>query len=106
MGSFDFIKDVIEKEGELNFWRINMRPGKPLTFGHYQNIPFIGLAGNPVSAFVEFMVFVRPVVEKMLGDSQQAKVTERGSQSRSNLTGEKVISVLIFIVKKANAMPN
>ncbi len=77
MGSFDFIKDVIEKEGELNFWRINMRPGKPLTFGHYQNIPFIGLAGNPVSAFVEFMVFVRPVVEKMLGDSQQAKVTVR-----------------------------
>ncbi len=77
MGSFDFIKDVIEKEGELNFWRINMRPGKPLTFGHYQNIPFIGLAGNPVSAFVGFMVFVRPVVEKMLGSSQQAKVTVR-----------------------------
>jgi molybdopterin molybdotransferase len=77
MGSFDFIKDVIEKEGELNFWRINMRPGKPLTFGHYQNIPFIGLAGNPVSAFIGFMVFVRPVVEKMLGGSQQAQVTVR-----------------------------
>ncbi|MBT3338778.1 MAG: molybdopterin molybdotransferase MoeA [Anaerolineae bacterium] len=77
MGSFDFIKDVIEKEGKLNFWRINMRPGKPLTFGHYQNIPFIGLAGNPVSAFVGFMVFVRPVVEKMLGSSQQAQIVVR-----------------------------
>jgi molybdopterin molybdotransferase len=68
MGSFDFIKDIIEKDGELNFWRINMRPGKPLTFGHYQNLPFIGLAGNPVSAFVGFMVFVRPVIAKLLGN--------------------------------------
>ena len=68
MGSFDFIKDIIEKDGELNFWRINMRPGKPLTFGHYQDLPFIGLAGNPVSAFVGFMVFVRPVIAKLLGD--------------------------------------
>lgn len=67
MGSFDFVKDILEKDGELNFWRINMRPGKPLTFGHYQNLPFIGLAGNPVSAFVGFMVFVRPVIAKLLG---------------------------------------
>lgn len=73
MGSFDFIKDVLEKDGALDFWRINMRPGKPLTFGHYKEIPFIGLAGNPVSAFVGFMVFVRPVIEKMLGRSEQAQ---------------------------------
>lgn len=71
MGSFDFIKDILEKEGELNFWRINMRPGKPLTFGYYQNLPFIGLAGNPVSAFVGFMVFVRPVIAKLLGNDQE-----------------------------------
>jgi molybdopterin molybdotransferase len=69
MGSFDFIKAIIEEEGNLNFWRINMRPGKPLTFGEYQNIPFIGLAGNPVSAFVGFIVFVLPVIEKMLGST-------------------------------------
>ena len=72
MGSFDYIKTVIEKEGALNFWRINMRPGKPLTFGNYKEIPFIGLAGNPVSAFIGFMVFVRPVIEKMLGHSEQS----------------------------------
>jgi len=71
MGSFDFIKAVIEEEGTLNFWRINMRPGKPLTFGNYKEIPFIGLAGNPVSAFIGFLVFVRPVIEKMLGRSKQ-----------------------------------
>jgi molybdopterin molybdotransferase len=73
MGSFDFIKDTIEKNGKLNFWRINMRPGKPLTFGNYKKTPFIGLAGNPVSAFVGFMVFVRPVIEKMLGSAPQAQ---------------------------------
>ena len=73
MGSFDYIRAVIEKDGALSFWRINMRPGKPLTFGAYKNIPFIGLAGNPVSAFVGFMVFVRPVVKKMLGRRTQAQ---------------------------------
>jgi len=72
MGSFDFIKAVIEEEGTLNFWKINMRPGKPLTFGNYKEIPFIGLAGNPVSAFIGFMVFVRPVIDKMLGRTEQA----------------------------------
>ncbi len=71
MGSFDFIKTVIESDGALDFWRINMRPGKPLTFGHYQNLPFIGLAGNPVSAFVGFMVFVRPVIAKLLSSDQE-----------------------------------
>ena len=73
MGSFDFIKTVIEEEGVLNFWRANMRPGKPLTFGNYKNMPFIGLAGNPVSAFVGFMVFVQPVIQKMLGSNAQAQ---------------------------------
>ena len=44
-----------------------MRPGKPLAFGEYQGKPFIGLPGNPVSAFVGFEVFVRPVLEKLSG---------------------------------------
>jgi molybdopterin molybdotransferase len=67
VGAFDFIKDVVEAQGELNFWRVNMRPGKPLAFGRYKNIPFIGLPGNPVSAFVGFEVFVRPALERLSG---------------------------------------
>jgi molybdopterin molybdotransferase len=67
VGAFDFIKDVVESQGELNFWRVNMRPGKPLAFGSYRDIPFIGLPGNPVSAFVGFEVFVRPVLERLNG---------------------------------------
>lgn len=62
VGAFDFIKEIIESAGELDFWRVNMRPGKPLAFGDYRGIPFIGLPGNPVSAFVSFEVFVRPAL--------------------------------------------
>ena len=67
VGAFDFIKEVVEAQGELNFWRVNMRPGKPLAFGRFENIPFIGLPGNPVSAFVGFEVFVRPTLERLSG---------------------------------------
>jgi molybdopterin molybdotransferase len=67
VGAFDFIKDVVEAQGELTFWRVNMRPGKPLAFGRFKNIPFIGLPGNPVSAFVGFEVFVRPALERLSG---------------------------------------
>ena len=74
VGAFDFIKDVVESQGELTFWRVNMRPGKPLAFGKFKNIPFIGLPGNPVSAFVGFEVFVRPTLERLsglIGESSQ-----------------------------------
>ncbi len=67
VGAFDYVKSVIEEDGELDFWKVNMRPGKPLAFGRYRGVPFIGLPGNPVSAFVGFEVFVRPALEKLSG---------------------------------------
>lgn len=67
VGAFDFIKEVIEANGNMDFWRVNMRPGKPLAFGSYRGIPFIGLPGNPVSAFVGFEVFVRPTLGRLGG---------------------------------------
>ncbi|NTW09567.1 MAG: hypothetical protein HGA28_08375, partial [Anaerolineaceae bacterium] len=67
VGAFDFIKEVVEMKGKLDFWRVNMRPGKPLAFGEYRGIPFIGLPGNPVSAFVTFEVFARSAIEKLSG---------------------------------------
>lgn len=77
VGAFDFIKDVVEAQGELAFWRVNMRPGKPLAFGLFKGIPFIGLPGNPVSAFVGFEVFVRPALEKLSG--LEAGSTQKGT---------------------------
>jgi molybdopterin molybdotransferase len=67
VGAFDFVKSVIETHGTMDFWRVNMRPGKPLAFGNYKGVPFIGLPGNPVSAFVGFEVFVRPTIQKLGG---------------------------------------
>jgi len=67
VGAFDFVKDVIESNGNMDFWRVDMRPGKPLAFGEYKKIPFIGLPGNPVSAFVGFEVFVRATLGRLSG---------------------------------------
>jgi molybdopterin molybdotransferase len=67
VGAFDYVKDVIEADGKMDFWRVNMRPGKPLAFGDYKEVPIIGLPGNPVSAFVGFEVFVRPVLARLAG---------------------------------------
>lgn len=66
-GAFDYIKDVVMEHGSLDFWKVNMRPGKPLAFGAYQQIPFFGLPGNPVSAFVSFLVFVQPAIDRLNG---------------------------------------
>jgi molybdopterin molybdotransferase len=73
VGAFDFVKEVIEANGKMDFWRVNMRPGKPLAFGEYRNIPFIGLPGNPVSAFVGFEVFVRAAIGKLNGSYNEGR---------------------------------
>jgi molybdopterin molybdotransferase len=75
VGAFDFVKEVIESNGRLDFWRVNMRPGKPLAFGEYRGIPFVGLPGNPVSAFVGFEIFVHPVLEKLSGQLDSSRLT-------------------------------
>jgi len=75
VGALDLIRDVVESHGELDFWRVNVRPGKPLAFGQYRQIPFIGLPGNPVSAFVAFEVFVRPVLARLAGLKSTARRT-------------------------------
>jgi molybdopterin molybdotransferase len=74
VGAFDYIKEVIESQGSLDFWRVNMRPGKPLAFGEYRGVNFIGLPGNPVSAFVGFEVFVRAVIGKLAGRSDGGRL--------------------------------
>jgi len=67
VGSYDYIRSLVQADGEITLWRVNMRPGKPLTYGSYQHIPFIGLPGNPVSAYMGFEIFVRPVLMKLQG---------------------------------------
>ncbi len=67
VGTFDFVQQVLSASGKLTFWRVNMRPGKPIAFGDYKGIPFLGLPGNPVSAFTGFQVFTRPIIGALYG---------------------------------------
>lgn len=84
MGDYDLIRDVVAKQGEAIFWKVRMKPGKPLTFGMVKgkgpdgvakNIPHLGLAGNPVSCMVNFEVFGRPALLKMMGRKNLVKPT-------------------------------
>lgn len=73
VGTFDVVRAVLDELGEVQFWRVNVRPGKPLAFGQIQGVPFFGLPGNPVSAMVTFDVFVRPALLKLLHRTDDAE---------------------------------
>ena len=71
VGDYDFVKDALNELGmEMVFWRVAMKPGKPLAFGTIQGKPVFGLPGNPVSSMVSFEQFVRPSLLKMMGHRQ------------------------------------
>jgi molybdopterin molybdotransferase len=71
VGDYDFVKEALSELGmEMVFWRVAMKPGKPLAFGTIQGKPVFGLPGNPVSSMVSFEQFVRPSLLKMMGHSQ------------------------------------
>jgi molybdopterin molybdotransferase len=67
VGEADYVVDTLRRIGQVNFWKIAMKPGKPLTYGKIQNAIFFGLPGNPVSAMVTFYQFVQPGLHRMMG---------------------------------------
>ena len=68
VGDHDHVRSAFDElGGDLDFWKVRMRPGAPLAFGVFGKIPWIGVSGNPVSAIVTFELFARPAVRKMLG---------------------------------------
>lgn len=75
MGNYDLVKDVLAKQGEVSFWTVRMKPGKPLAFGVIKGVPHLGLPGNPVSSMVTFEVFARPAILKMMGKINLSKPT-------------------------------
>jgi molybdopterin molybdotransferase len=81
-GDYDMVKDVLASEGEITFWTVRMKPGKPLAFGtikgidkrgNAKRIPHLGFPGNPVSSMVTFELFARPAMLKMMGKKNLAK---------------------------------
>lgn len=67
VGEEDYIRIALEELGQLDLWRINIKPGKPLAFGQVLNTPFLGMPGNPVSVFATFCIFARPFILKKQG---------------------------------------
>ena len=70
VGDADYVTETLRRLGEINFWKIAMKPGKPLTFGKIQAATFFGLPGNPVSAMVTFYQFVQPALQRMMGQNK------------------------------------
>ncbi len=67
VGEADYVKAAVEKLGQVEMWKVAMKPGKPVVYGQVADADFIGLPGNPVSAFVTFCLFVRPFLLKRMG---------------------------------------
>jgi molybdopterin molybdotransferase len=82
VGTHDFVKDVLDEVGAIDFWQVAMQPGRPLAVGRVGETPFFGLPGNPVASLLAFMLFVRPALYKRAGrrrlfpDTWQARVTQ------------------------------
>jgi len=123
VGDYDVVKDVLGTEGQMQFWQVSMKPGKPLAFGLLPGgVPLIGLPGNPVSAMVSFEQFARPAILKMLGHTDLTKptvqaivhepltnsgrrgfvrviVTRQGGRYHARTTGEQGSGVLTSMAK-------
>ena len=84
-GDYDIVKDVLAEHGEVGFWTVCMKPGKPLAFGVMKKVegrrkgkvPHLGLPGNPVSSMITFEQFARPAILKMMGKKILAKPAVR-----------------------------
>ena len=83
-GDLDHVRSVFaDLGGELDFWKVRMRPGAPLAFGRLRGVPWLGLSGNPVSAMITFELFARPLIRRMCGHTMifphtiEARMEER-----------------------------
>ena len=75
MGDYDLVKEILARRGEISFWKVRMKPGKPLAFGTIEGVPHLGLPGNPVSSMITFELFARPAILKMMGKPVTQKPT-------------------------------
>ncbi len=106
-GDYDMVKDVLAERGEIDFWTVRMKPGKPLAFGtmvttegsEERKVPHLGLPGNPVGSMITFEQFARPAILKMLGYANMEKPTVRAiiDEDIPNRDGRRVFVRVIVI---------
>jgi molybdopterin molybdotransferase len=98
VGDYDVVKDVLAEQGEVTFWTVRMKPGKPLAFGMLQlgkkAVPHLGLPGNPVSSMITFEQFARPAIFKMLGRkiSDKPTISAKSESFIKNTDGRRVFA--------------
>ena len=103
VGDYDLVKSTLQKMGqEMLFWKVAMKPGKPLAFGRIGKTPIFGLPGNPVSSFVSFEQFVRPSLRKVLGCSDLSHKTVQAKLTRTITKKPGRLHFLSSIVSWAN----
>lgn len=92
MGDYDMVKDILARDGRIVFWKVKVKPGKPLAFGKIKgrnkDIPHLGLPGNAVSCMVSFELFVRPALLKMMGKTNFAKPMVEAVAEDTLMNGE------------------
>lgn len=99
MGEFDYVRRLMETEGDIHFWRMKIRPGSPPLFGTWKGTPLFGLPGNPVSSHVVFRMLVAPYVRAALGSdgpkewTVRAKLCDRVKSTNDCLTLRRVTLV-------------
>ncbi len=74
VGDADYIREVLDEIGKINFWKISIKPGRPLAYGKIKKTSFFGLPGNPVSTVITFQLFVIPAIEKMMSSEIKNKL--------------------------------
>ncbi|MCJ7514353.1 MAG: molybdopterin molybdotransferase MoeA [Dehalococcoidia bacterium] len=99
LGDYDVVKQVLAAEGNVSFWTVRMKPGKPLAFGTFKrsdgkSIPHLGLPGNPVSSMITFEVFARPAIFKMMGRNNlnTSNITAIMEDSVGNKDGRRIFA--------------
>jgi molybdopterin molybdotransferase len=102
VGEHDFVKSVLERLGEVNFWRVAMKPGKPQAYGISDGKPLFGLPGNPVSSLVVFELFVRPALLKMAGHTELLRPTFKATLTESVTNRDGRVNYMRAILKASN----
>ncbi|MCK5669176.1 MAG: molybdopterin molybdotransferase MoeA [Gammaproteobacteria bacterium] len=77
VGEADFVKEILQETGTVNFWKVAMKPGRPLAFGQIKDAHFFGLPGNPVSVMVTFYQFVKPAIRHLMSETETETLTMR-----------------------------
>ena len=102
VGEHDFVKSVLERLGEVNFWRVAMKPGKPQAYGIADGKPIFGLPGNPVSSLVVFELFVRPALLKMAGHVDLLRPTFKATLSETVTNRDGRVNYMRSILTESN----